>query len=42
MLVAIKNIVDEAVDDGRLADRLITQKYYFVFEKRWDGSLGEI
>ena len=42
MLVAIEDIVDEAVDDGGLSHSLISQKYNFVFKQRWYGSLGEI
>ena len=42
MFVAIEDVVDEAVDDGGLADSLITEKDDFVFEKRGDGALGKV
>lgn len=42
MLVAIEDVVNEAVDDGRLTDGLISQKDDFVFEKRRNCSFGEI
>lgn len=42
MLVAIENIVDEAIDDGGLAYCLIPQEDDLVFEQRRYGSLGEI
>lgn len=42
MFVAIENIVDEAVDDGRLPDCLVTEKDYLVFEQWRDRSLRQI
>jgi hypothetical protein len=30
MLIAIKNVVDESIDDGRFTDCLISQKYDLV------------
>jgi hypothetical protein len=38
MFVAIEDIVDEAVDDRRLADCLIAEKDDLVFKERRDGS----
>lgn len=42
MLIAIKNIVDEPVDDGGFADGLIAQEYNFVFEEWRNAALTEI
>lgn len=42
MLIAIENIIDEAVDDGRLADSLIAQKHNFVLEEGRDRALREV
>lgn len=42
MLVAIEDVVNEAVDDGGLTDGLISQEDDFVFEKRRNCSFGEI
>jgi hypothetical protein len=30
MLIAIKNVVDESIDDGRFTDCLVSQKYDLV------------
>jgi hypothetical protein len=40
MLISIKDVVDEPVDDGGFADCLVTQKYNFVFEEGWDCAFG--
>jgi len=42
MLIAIKNIVDETVDDGRLPDSLVSKENYLIFEKRRNGALCEV
>jgi hypothetical protein len=39
MLIAIKDIIDKSVDDGRFADSLIPQENYFILEKRRNGAL---
>jgi hypothetical protein len=42
MLVAVEDVVDEAVDDGGLADGLVAQENYLVFEQGRDGALREV
>lgn len=42
MLVAIEDVVDEAVDDGGLADGLVAQEHDFVLEQWRDGALGQV
>jgi hypothetical protein len=42
MLVAIKNVVNEAVDDGGFADSLIPQEYDFIFEKGRNAPFTEV
>lgn len=42
MFVAIEDVVDESVYDGRLAYGLVTQKDDLVLEEGRDGALGEI
>lgn len=42
MLVAIEDIVDEAVDDGGLSDGLVAQEHYLVLQQGWDGPLRQI
>lgn len=42
MFVAIEDIVDESVDDGRLANCLISQENDLVFEQRRDRPLRQI
>ena len=42
MLIAVEDVVDEAVDDGRLPHRLVPQEHYFVFQQRRDRPLGKI
>lgn len=42
MLVAIENIVDEAVDDGGFAHGLVSQEDYLVFEEGRDGALRKV
>lgn len=42
MLVAIENIVNESVDDGRFSYSLVAQKNYFVLEQWRDASLAEV
>ena len=42
MFVAVEDVVDEAVDDGGLADCLVAQKHDLVFEEGRYGAPGEI
>ena len=42
MLIAVKYIVDESIDDGRLANCLVSQEDYFVLQKRRDCAFGQI
>jgi hypothetical protein len=42
MLVAVEDVVDEAVNDGGLTYCLIAQEHDFVFEEGRYGSLGQI
>jgi hypothetical protein len=39
MLIAIKDVINETVDDRRLANSLVSQKDYLVLQKRRDGPL---
>lgn len=42
MLIAIKDVIDKAVDDGGFPHCLITQEHDFVFQQGWDGALAEV
>jgi hypothetical protein len=42
MLVAVEDVVDEAVDDGGLAHCLVAQEDDLVFQQGRDRSLREI
>jgi hypothetical protein len=42
MLVAIEDVVDEAVYYGRFPYCLVSQEDYFVFEQRRNGPLRQI
>ena len=42
MFVAVEDVVDEAVDDGRFSHCLVPEEYDLVFQQRGDGSLGEV
>lgn len=42
MFVAVKDVVDETVDDGGLAHCLVAQKDDLVLEEWRDGALGEV
>ena len=42
MLVAIEDIIDKSVDNRGLADCLISQEDYLVFEDRWDCVFADV
>lgn len=42
MFVAVEDIVDESVDNGGLANCLISQEHDLVFEQRRDRPLRQI
>ena len=42
MLVAIEDVVDEAVDDGGLAHGLVAQEDYLVLQQRRDRALRQV
>ncbi len=42
MFIAIEDVVDEAVDDGGLADCLVAEEDDLVLEEGRDGALGEV
>ena len=42
MIGAVKDIIDEAIDDGGLADSLVAQENYFIFEEGRDCSFWDI
>lgn len=42
MFVAIENVINEAVNDRRLSNGLITEKDDLVFEEGRNGALGKI
>jgi len=42
VFIAIENVIDEAVDDRRLSNGLITQENNLVFEQGRDSALGKI
>ena len=42
MFVSIEYVVDESVDDGGLADSLVSKEDDFVFEEGRNGAFGEI
>lgn len=42
MLIAVEDIIDESVDDGRLSHSLIPQKNYLVLEKGRNSALRQV
>lgn len=42
MFIAVKYIVDEPIDNGRLANRLVPQEYYLVLQQRRNGAFGQV
>ena len=42
MLVAVEDVVDESIDDGRLADCLVSEEDDLVLQQWRDGPLREI
>ncbi len=42
MLVAVEDVVDEAVDDGGFAHSLVAQEDDLVLEQWGDGALGQV
>lgn len=42
MLVAVEDVVDEAVNDRGLAHRLVAQEHDLVLEQRRNGALRQV
>lgn len=42
MLVAVEDVVDEPVDDGRLAHRLVAQEHDLVLQQGRDRALRQV
>lgn len=42
MLIAIEDVINEAVDDGGFSNSLVPEEDNFIFEERRDSSLAEV